>query len=70
MGREMGLTIVRNNDYEVICDGKIVVINWGNRVMVFRLSTPEEEINKRLSLLPDEIALTVREVIKEATSSS
>ncbi|MEM1694896.1 MAG: hypothetical protein QXL19_05930 [Ignisphaera sp.] len=66
----MGLTIVRDNDYEVICDGKIVVINWRNRVTVFRLNMSEEEINKRLSLLPSEIALTVREVIKEATRSS
>ena len=66
----MGTMLVRGNDYEVVCDGRVVVVSWRGRVVTFRIDTPGEEVDRLLSLVPDEVALAVKGVIKEVSRTA
>ncbi|MEM4502127.1 MAG: hypothetical protein QXV42_01600 [Ignisphaera sp.] len=69
----MGLRVVKERDYEVICDGKVVVASWKGGMIAFKIESLKEYIEKLLSLLPEEVPLVVRKVLKEvsgATSST
>ncbi|MEM2220275.1 MAG: hypothetical protein QXK24_01515 [Ignisphaera sp.] len=52
----MGLRVVKERDYEVICDGKVVVASWKGGMIAFKIESLKEYIEKLLSLLPEEVA--------------